>query len=189
MELLTGISTAFGLTASAGLNAYIPLLIVGLVARYTTLLRLNSPWDTLANPWIILLLCILVLIEMLADKVPAVNHINDLLQTVIRPAAGSIVFAASASVVTDMHPVLALAAGLLVAGSVHVAKAGLVRPMVTATTGGAGNIPVSMAEDAVSISLSLAAIAFPILVGTLLVVIGALAIWWLWRKWERRVAA
>ena len=87
MELFTGIFTAFGLSASAGLNAYIPLLIVGLLAKYTNLITLNQPWDTLANPWIILMLCILVIIEMLADKVPAVNHINDLIQTIIRPAA------------------------------------------------------------------------------------------------------
>ena len=41
MELLTGIFTAFGLSASAGLNAYIPLLLVGLLARYTDLINLN----------------------------------------------------------------------------------------------------------------------------------------------------
>ena len=53
----------------------------------------------------------------------------------------------------------------------HVVKAGLVRPMVTASTGGAGNVPVSMAEDAVSTSLSLLAIVLPLLIGTLLVVV------------------
>mgnify|MGYP002260696653 CR=1 FL=1 len=89
MELLTGIFTAFGLSASAGLNAYIPLLIVGLVARYTDLLQLNQPWNTLANPWIILLLCVLIIIEMLADKFPVVNHLNDAIQTFVRPAAGA----------------------------------------------------------------------------------------------------
>ena len=186
MELLTGIFTAFGLSASAGLNAYIPLLLVGLLAKYTNLINLSQPWDTLANPWIILLLCVLVIIEMLADKVPAVNHINDLIQTLIRPAAGAIAFAASANVVTDVSPVLALAAGLLVAGTVHVAKAGAVRPMVTATTGGAGNIPVSIAEDVVSTILSILAIIMPVLVGTLMVVIAAFIIYWLYRRANRR---
>ena len=185
MELLTGIFTAFGLSASAGLNAYIPLLLVGLLAKYTNLINLSQPWDTLANPWIILLLCVLVIIEMLADKVPAVNHINDLIQTLIRPAAGAIAFAASANVVTDVSPVLALAAGLLVAGTVHVAKAGAVRPMVTATTGGAGNIPVSIAEDVVSTVLSFLAIIMPILVGTLMIVIAAFIIYWLYRRANR----
>ena len=186
MELLTGIFTAFGLSASAGLNAYIPLLLVGLLAKYTNLIALNQPWDTLANPWIILLLCVLVIIEMLADKIPAVNHINDLIQTLIRPAAGAIAFAASANVVTDVSPVLALAAGLLVAGTVHVAKAGAVRPMVTATTGGAGNIPVSIAEDVVSTVLSFLAIVLPVLVGTLLIVLAAFLIYWIYRRSNRR---
>ncbi|MBV6402755.1 MAG: hypothetical protein CNIPEHKO_03068 [Anaerolineales bacterium] len=182
MELLTGIFTAFGLSASAGLNAYIPLLIVGLVARYTNLLNLSQPWDTLSNPWIILMLCILVIIEMLADKVPAVNHINDVIQTFIRPTAGAIAFAASANVVTDVSPVLALAAGLLVAGTVHVAKAGALRPAVTATTGGAGNVPVSIAEDIISTVLSIVAIILPILIGTLIIVVGAFIIYWLYRR-------
>ena len=185
MELLTGIFTAFGLSASAGLNAYIPLLIVGLLARYTDLIALNKPWDTLASPWIILMLCALVIVEMLADKVPAVNHINDLIQTVIRPAAGAIAFAASANVVTDVSPVLALAAGLLVAGTVHVTKAGIVRPAVTATTGGAGNVPVSIAEDIMSTVLSILAVVIPILIGTLLVVVAAFIIWRIWERMNR----
>src|SRR5512134_504458 len=170
MDVLLGIFSAFGLSASAGLNAYIPLLVVGAVAHYTDWITLNSPWDLLANPWILILLGVLVIIEMLADKVPAVNHVNDLIQTVVRPVAGAIAFAASAKVVTDVNPVLALACGLLVAGSVHAVKAAAVRPAVTATTGGAGNVPVSIAEDIVSTVLSILAILLPILVGTLMIV-------------------
>ncbi|GJQ52494.1 MAG: hypothetical protein HKUEN02_13410 [Anaerolineaceae bacterium] len=182
---LSGIFTAFGLSASAGLNAYIPLLIVGLAARYTNLLHLSSPWDTLANPWILLMLCILVIIEMLADTTPIVNHINDVVQTVIRPAAGAIAFAANANIISDVHPAIALGMGLLVAGTVHVAKAGALRPAVTATTAGAGNVPVSMAEDITSAMLSIVAIVLPILVGTLLIVAGAFIIYWLYRRANR----
>src|SRR5512132_3204451 len=185
MQLLTGIFTAFGLSASAGLNAYIPLLIVGLLGHYTNLIKLNSPWDTLSNPWIVLMLCILVIIEMLADKIPAVNHLNDLVQTLIRPAAGAIAFAASANVVTNVHPVLALACGLLIAGTVHVAKSGAVRPMVTATTGGLGNVPVSIAEDIVSTVVSILAILLPVIIGTLLIVLAAFIIYWLYRRTNR----
>ena len=186
MDLLTGIFTAFGLSASAGLNAYIPLLIVGLLAKYTTLIHLNKPWDTLANPWIILLLCILVIIEMLADKIPAVNHLNDLIQTGVRPVAGAIAFAASANVVTNVSPVLALAAGLLVAGTVHVAKAGVIRPMVTATTGGVANTPVSIAEDVTSTVVSVLSILAPIIIGTLIIVLIAFLIYWLYRRADRQ---
>jgi len=188
MELLLNIFSAFGLSASAGLNAYIPLFIVGLLAHYTDLIKLQSPWDTLANPWILILLGVLLIIEMLADKVPAVNHINDLIQTIVRPAAGAIAFAASANVITDVHPVLALACGLLVAGSVHAAKALAVRPAVTATTGGAGNAPVSILEDIVSTVVSFLSILLPVIVGTLLIVVLALVIWWLWRRMNREPA-
>jgi hypothetical protein len=185
MDLLTGIFTAFGLSASAGLNAYIPLLIVGLLARYTNLINLNTPWDTLASPWIILFLCLLVLIEMLADKVPVVNHINDAIQTFIRPAAGAIAFAASANVVTDVSPVLALASGLLVAGTVHLTKSGMVRPAITATTGGTANVPVSIAEDVISTVLSIVAVVLPIIIGTLLVVIASFIIWRIWKRMDQ----
>jgi hypothetical protein len=182
MELLTGILSAFGLSASAGLNAYIPLLVIGVLAHYTDLVKLSSPWDTLANPWILILLGVLVIIEFVADKIPAVNHINDIIQTVSRPAAGAIVFAASARVISDVHPVLALACGLVIAGSVHVVKAAAVRPAVTATTGGMANVPVSMAEDFIATVLSILSVVIPILVGAFICLVVALIIWWFWRR-------
>jgi hypothetical protein len=171
MEIITGIFSAFGLSASAGLNAYIPLLMVALLARYTDLIKLSSPWDTLTNGWVIALLVVLSLIEFFADKIPAVNHINDAIQTFIRPTAGAIVFAASAQVITDISPVLSLAAGLLVAGSVHAMKSLAVRPAVTATTAGLGDIPVSMAEDFISTVLSVLSIVLPVLVAVVFVIL------------------
>ena len=190
MELLLGIFSAFGLSASAGLNAYIPLLVVGVIAHYfPNTLTLNQPFDLLANPWILILLGILVIIEMVADKVPAVNHINDIIQTVVRPAAGAVAFAASANVITDINPVLALACGLLVAGSVHTVKAAAVRPAVTATTGGAGNVPVSIAEDIVAFISSILAIMIPIVMGTILIILFAFLVWWWLRRSQKTQAA
>jgi hypothetical protein len=186
MEVLLGIMSAFGLSASAGLNAYIPLLVVGVIAHYTDWIKLTPPYDLLANAWILILVSILLIIEMLADKIPAVNHVNDIVQTVFRPAAGAIVFAASAHAVTGIHPLLALACGLLVAGSVHTVKAAAVRPAVTATTGGAGNVPVSIAEDVIATVLSILSIIIPILVGVFLVIFVVLIIWWFWRRANRR---
>lgn len=182
---LFGIFSAFGLSASAGLNAYIPLLVIGVIAHYTDWVKLSSPFDLLANPWILILISILLIIEMLADKIPAVNHINDLLQTVIRPAAGAIVFAASAHVITHVHPLLALACGLLVAGGIHVVKAAAVRPAVTATTAAAGNVPVSIAEDLLATLLSILAVVIPVLVAVILIVLVAFLLWWWWRRANR----
>ena len=103
----------------------------------------------------------------------------------VRPAAGAIAFAASANVITDVNPVLALACGLLVAGSVHTVKAAAVRPAVTATTGGAGNIPVSIAEDIIAFLSSVLAIMIPIVMGTILIVLFAFIIWWWMRRTQK----
>ncbi len=185
MELLLGIFSAFGLSASAGLNAYIPLFLIAFIARYTDWFKLQPPFDTLTNPWIMILLGLLIIIEFLADKVPAFNHINDLIQTFIRPVAGAIVFAASAKLLTDVSPALSLACGLIVAGSVHAVKSLAVRPAVTATTGGAGNVPVSILEDLISTVTSVLAIVLPVLVAAFVVLL--IILFWLW--YSRRKAA
>lgn len=179
---MTNIFSAFGLSASAGLNAYIPLLVVALLGRFTNLIELSSPWDTLESWWIIGLLLVLSTIEFFADKIPAVNHVNDAIQTFVRPVAGAIVFAASAQTFSDVHPVLSMAAGLLVAGSVHAAKSLAVRPAVTATTGGAGNVPVSILEDVVSTILSILSIVIPLFIGSILILFTAWVVWSLWRR-------
>ncbi|MCJ7533548.1 MAG: DUF4126 domain-containing protein [Anaerolineales bacterium] len=179
------IFSAFGLSASAGLNAYIPLLVVALLGKFTNLIELNSPWDTLTSWWIIGLLAVLATIEFFADKVPAVNHINDGIQTFIRPAAGAVLFAASAKVITDIHPILSIAAGVLIAGAVHAVKAAAVRPAVTATTAGAGNIPVSIVEDIISILVSVLAVVVPVIISAIIIILTAWVVWLLWRRANR----
>lgn len=186
MTELAGVLTAFGLAASAGLNAYVPLLTIALMARFTNLLTLSEPWEPLTSWWVIGALVILTAVEFFADKVPAVNHANDAIQTFIRPAAGAVLFAASTGAVTNIHPVVAIIAGLLVAGTVHAVKAAAVRPAVTATTGGAGNIPVSIAEDVTATALSILAILVPILLGCLLVLLTSLILWGIWRRENSR---
>ena len=185
---MEGIFSAFGLSASAGLNAYIPMLIVALIAKFTSLIELQEPWDALSSWWIIGLLVVLSVVEFFADKIPALNHVNDIIHTIIRPTAGAILFAASADAVTNVHPVLSLAAGLLVAGGVHAAKAGAVRPAVTATTAGTGNILVSVLEDIISTVLSILAILLPVFLGFLLAMFTAWVIWFLWRRRSRKLA-
>jgi hypothetical protein len=186
MEILTGVMAAFGLSASAGLNAYIPLLVISLTARFTDLIHLSEPWDALTSWWIIGLLFVLSLIEFFADKFPAVNHANDAIQTFVRPVAGAIVFAASANVITEVHPVLALGAGVLVSGTVHAVKAAAVRPAVTASTGGVGNVPVSIAEDIFATGLSILAIIIPILIAIIFILLTALVVWLFWRRNKRK---
>lgn len=183
IEAFSNIATAFGLSTSAGLNAYLPLLIVALTARYTDLLHLNKPWDVMTSGWVIGALAVLLLVEMTADKIPAIDTVNDGIQTFGRPVAGAVLFAASSGAVGDVHPALAFIAGLLLAGGVHVVKTAA-RPMVTATTAGTGNWLVSLAEDMLALLSTVMAILAPIFVALVALFCGLLGLWW----WGRRQA-
>jgi len=188
IDAITGLATSFGLSSSAGLNAYLPLLIVALVARFTDWITLNEPWSALTNGWIIALLVVLLVIEVVADKIPAVDHANDVVQTFVRPAAGAILFAASSNVIAEAHPVLAMACGVIVAGGVHLVKA-TARPAVTATTGGVGNPVVSTIEDITSALVALLSILIPTVIALFLLLLLIVMTSWYWRQRARSTRA
>jgi hypothetical protein len=190
LEALTGT----GLAASAGLNAYIPLVTMGLLARYTDYIDLPSGWSWLSNGWTLTILVVLLAVEVVADKIPVVDHVNDIVQTVVRPTAGGLAFGAGSSSETvtvadpgsffGSHQWVPVAAGVLIALCVHGVKAAS-RPVVNATTAGVGAPVASTAEDISSVVLSLLAILLPILVlvGLVLLVLGG---WWVIRRRRQR---
>ncbi len=185
MDAVLNVFSAFGLSSAAGLNAYLPLLVVALVARYTDWITLRPPFDALTHPAIIALLVVLLLIEMTVDKIPALDSVNDVIHTIIRPAAGAILFAASNNVISNINPVLAMALGILAAGTMHTAKA-TARPVVTGATFGIGNPIVSLVEDVISLTITLLAILMPIFIALFLV---AFIAWWWNRRLRRSVVA
>jgi hypothetical protein len=168
--------TGLGLAAPAGLNAYLPLLIVALADRFTGLIELDRPFDFLSSPWGIALLLLLVSIEIVVDKIPGVDHLNDLIQSIIRPAAGAYLMMASNSDGGSLNPVVAMLVGLFAAGGVHAAKAS-VRPAVTVTTGGIGNPLVSMVEDGVAALTSIVALLVPLLIPLFIAVFALVVLW------------
>jgi len=181
-EIIGGVLGAFGLSASAGLNAYIPLLVVSLLAKFTSLIELAEPWNTLESWWVICVLAVLGTVEMVADKVPVVDDVNDAIQTFIRPVAGAILFATSAKTITDVNPVLSMICGLLVAGSVHAAKSLVARPVIEASTAGVGVPVVSTIEDVLATIISVLSVALPIL----MVILVFMLIWWVSWFFQRR---
>jgi hypothetical protein len=185
IEVFSNIATSLGLSASAGLNAYLPLLVVALTARFfPNLIALNEPWDVLTSWWVIGVLIVLLFIEMTVDKIPAVDSINDVIQTFVRPVAGAMLFAANSNVIADVHPALAMICGLILAGGVHAAKA-TVRPVVTGATGGTLNPVVSLAEDMASLAASLLSILVPILLLLLFLLAFLLGLLWYRRRKAR----
>ena len=186
-EAMLGLATAFGLSTSAGLNAYVPLLVVSLLSRFTTLVTLNPPYDALSSWWVIGTLAVLLVVETLVDKLPAADTFNDVVQTLVRPAAGAVLFAATTEAI-DISPPLAAVCGVVLAGGVHAIKAA-VRPVVTSVTAGIANPIVSAAEDAVSLVASILAIVAPFLIAALILLTLAFFVWWYVRRRGSRGAA
>lgn len=186
LELLTGL----GLSASAGLNAWIPLLAVGLLARFTPVLTLPSGWEWLSNEWVLGIITVLLVVELVADKVPMLDSANDVLQTVIRPSSGGLVFGAGVSAETltvsdpaamfNDHAWVPIAVGVVVALVVHLIKAG-VRVALNSVSLGLSAPLLSVTEDAASVVMSLVAILLPVLVVVFLIGL----IWGAWRLLRR----
>lgn len=193
MELLTG----FGLATAAGLNAYIPMLVMGLLGRFTVLVNLPPGWSWLENGWVLTIVAMLLAVEIVADKVPALDSVNDTVQTLVRPTAGGIVFgsgtAAQTAAVTNPGEFASsgqwvpVAIGVITALVVHLTKTA-VRPAANVATGGVAAPVLSTVEDLTSVSLTFIAILIPALV---LIVVIAL-VWaaaWLLRRRRRRASA
>jgi uncharacterized membrane protein len=174
LEVLAGT----GLAVAAGLNAYIPLLILGLAGRFLEFVELPASWSWLSNDWVLLVIGVLLVIELIADKIPAVDSINDWIQSIIRPAAGGIVFgtgsATQTAAVTDPSAFfetdqwVPVVAGIVIALLVHGGKM-LARPAANALTAGAAAPVLSTAEDLGAVALSVFAILVPVLVVVALV--------------------
>jgi hypothetical protein len=169
MGALLSLFSALGLSTAAGLNAYIPLLVVGLLGRYTNLIHLSAPYDILTNPWVLLGIALVALLDLIGDKLPGVDHILHMLGVVIHPVAGVILGLAAASG-GQVDPTLAAVCGLIAAALTHGTRMAA-RPVATATTLGTANPVVSTVEDIISLVLSLLAIFVPVLAFLLLLVL------------------
>ena len=189
--------TGFGLASAAGLNAYIPLLSMGLLGRFTNLIHLPAGWSWLENGWVIGIVAILLIVEIVADKVPALDSVNDTVQTFVRPTSGGIVFgsgtAAQTAAVTDPADFartgqwVPIAIGVVTALVVHLTKTA-VRPAANVATAGLAAPVLSTIEDFTSVSLTFIAILIPALVLVVLIALVWAAVWLLRRRRRRQSA-
>jgi hypothetical protein len=170
---------AFGLSGAAGLNAWIPLLAVGLLSRAGQL-ELADGYDWLASTPALIALAAAFVLDFVGDKVPAIDSLLHAVGTVVHPAAGAIVFAGPTEVPTDVPSIVLFALGASVAGSLHATRA-TVRPVSTTMTAGAGNPVLSLGEDLASAGLSVVAVFAPILGAICLLAVVVLAVLW-WRR-------
>ncbi|MHC9043062.1 DUF4126 domain-containing protein [Microbacterium saperdae] len=174
IEFIVGSSLA----AAAGLNAWMPLFLLGLADRFLPAVELPTGWSWLSSDLALWIVGALLVLEIVADKIPALDSVNDLVQSIIRPAAGGVAFGAGASAQTvavddpasffSTGSWIPIASGIAIALVVHVVKA-TARVAANATTGGLAAPVLSTAEDGASFVLAAAAIIVPLVAAILLI--------------------
>lgn len=172
LEFLVGSSLA----AAAGLNAWMPLFVIGALDRLLPTFALPPAWAWLSSDAALWIIGVLLLVEIVADKIPAIDSINDIVHSVVRPAAGGIAFGAGAGAeaIADPSTLFSdggwapVAIGVVIALLVHLAKASL-RPAANIATAGLAAPVLSTAEDVGSFALAFTAILVPVLAGILLI--------------------
>ena len=180
-EFLPALALAIALAASAGLRAWLPLLLAGGLARLGVL-DLGPSFQFLASNRALVLFGVATAIELIGDKIPAIDHALDVIGTPLRPAAGALLAASVLGTVTDplTSVVLGVTVGAPSAFVPHVAKSAL-RSASTTVTGGLANPLLSILEDAILVLTFVLAVLLPLLVVLLLGLTLYLAARWLRR--------
>jgi len=180
--IVPSLAMGIGLAACAGLRAWLPLLLAGLLAR-AHVLELGPSFQFIASNQALILFGVATVVEMLADKIPAVDHTLDAISTVLRPAAGSLLAASVLWRVPD--PLTALALGVAVGAPTalvpHAAKSA-VRAASTTFTGGLANPLLSLIEDLAAVVMFVFTIVLPVAVALVVLFVAFLLV----RRLSRR---
>lgn len=183
-ELLQqGVAILMGLAlaATCGLRAFLPLFTLSVLAHFGKV-ELGESFLWLASPGAMLCFGVAVVVELVGDKIPAVDHALDALGVVVKPAAATV---ATASVVTHFDPMIAIVLGLMTGGlaaeGVHLTKA-KARLMSSALTGTIANPVLSVLEDIAAFFAVILAWIVPVLVLGSFVAFGVAVYLWRTRK-------
>lgn len=198
-EAIMALVAALGLSSTAGLRAVATLFAIGVVSDITIsghpLLALHGNFAVLGSTPMLILLGVLTVVEIIIDKFPGLDNLNDVIHTVIRPVVGAVIVAGTSNTLSDTNVWVAAAAGAVLAFGVHVTKS-TARVATTATTAGVGNPIISVLEDLLSfgsillvvIAKSVAILVAPVLGIILLVVALVVAIIVVLLAWRISVA-
>jgi Domain of unknown function (DUF4126) len=174
--IVPSLALGIGLAACAGLRAWLPLLLAGLLAR-AGVLELGPSFRFIASNEALILFGVATVVEIVGDKIPAVDHALDALSTVLRPAAGSLLAASVLWRIPD--PLTALALGVAVGAPSalvpHAAKSAL-RAASTALTGGLANPLLSLVEDLAAVFVFVITVALPVATAIVILVVGGLVL-------------
>lgn len=152
---------------ASGINPYLVVLIMGLVGRFTDL----AVPDALTRNDVLIAAALLTAVDFVADKVAYLDSGWDVVNTVVRPVAGTVIALLISSDATSLQQAFLAATGGGTAFVTHLVKAG-VRLGVNTSPEPASNVVVSLGEDvAVAGVVSLAFVAPWVAAGIALVLL------------------
>jgi hypothetical protein len=185
--------TVLAVSFASGLNIYATILTLGLLGRFQ-IVQLPGQLDILSSLPVLAVAAVLYAVEFVADKVPYIDTVWDLIHSVIRPAGGAVL---AYSAVADVDPKLQVLAALVgggVALTSHAAKAST-RATANLSPEPFSNWVLSFGEDVIAVGLVSLALTYPwiaLAVVTILTAVAALVIFkfsrWVRRLWQRRHA-
>ena len=166
----------WGLALASGVNTYLPLFLLAILARFTHFVEISSRFHFLTTNQALIILGGLAACEVLAQKFPGLDNVWDFVHTLMRPLAGAIV--AGATLTT--HSAFELMAGMLVGAAIstaaHSAKT-TVRLATTTKSLGTGNTLLSFVEDAGVIAGTLLSIFTPWVALVIVIIFAVVFIW------------
>lgn len=185
MDAASQYALAYALTTTAGLRGVLALALVAVAAHFGVL-HPGGTFAWLASAPVMWILIGIGALEILADKVPFLDHVLHVAQIVVKPAAAAIVVGGTVHPQSQAALVFLMIAGALNALGIHAGVA-TVRAASTTTTGGLGNPIVSTVEDGAALGggvlsfvvpFVIAAVALVASVLLFFVVRGSVRVWW-----------
>lgn len=175
MEWFSTLTLALGTAWTSGINLYATVAVLGVLQKFA-FVKLPGGLDTLDNWWIIAVAAALYLVEFVADKVPYVDSVWDVVHTFIRVPAGAIVaYAATNEMDAGVFTIATLLGGGL-AFSSHGTKAA-VRMGANLSPEPVSNWILSVVEDIIAFAGALLAVFAPVLIAIVLVVFAVFFLW------------
>ena len=167
--MVTALEYAIPLAFASGLNLYATVAVLGLSSHYG-LVTLPPQFTAFDHPLVIAVALALYVVEFVADKVPWVDSLWDLVHTIVRPLGGALV---AATALGDASPSLQALVALLggsVAMTTHLAKAGT-RAAANTSPEPFSNWILSLGEDVLAVGLSYGALHHPLIALTIAVIL------------------
>ena len=175
METVLSICVGVGLSAACGFRVFVPLLFTS-IAALAGHLTLATHFQWIGTYPALIAFSVATGLEITGYYVPWLDHLLDTVATPAAIVAGTIL---TASMITDVSPILRWSLAVIAGGGVAgVVQSGtvLTRAISTSSSGGLANPVVSTAELGLALLTSFLAIFVPVLavagVAVLIVLIG-----------------